>query len=173
MKKNRLVFGLTAGLISSAWMVISVATNKGSDMEGTELYGFSMMFLSFLLIYFAVRKHRDQLNGGVISFGQAFKTGFYVSLIASTVYVCVWMVDYYFFIPDFMESYADYQLEKLKSTGANESAITHQVTENEEMIELYKNPMFVVLFTYLEILPVGLVVTLIVAFVLKRKSSST
>jgi phage shock protein PspC (stress-responsive transcriptional regulator) len=34
---------------------------------------------------------------------------------------------------------------------------------------MYKNPVYVVLMTFLEVLPVGILISLIAAFVLKRK----
>src|SRR5690606_33371783 len=107
--------------------------------------------------------------GGVISFGKAFKIGALIMLIASSFYVITWLIDYYVFMPDFAETYAAHTLESLKSSGASQAEIDAQSKEMASFVKMYKNPLFVILMTYMEILPVGLLITLISALILKRK----
>src|SRR5690606_22760446 len=99
---------------------------------------------------------RDRFGNGTITFKSAFLTGLYITLLASTVYVLVWLVYYYNFIPDFGERYSQYSIEKLQLAGATASEIEEKRTEMAAFSELYKNPLAVSFFTYLEILPVGL-----------------
>ena len=88
-------------------------------------------------------------------------------LIASTIYVLAWLVDYFFFIPDFMDKFSANELEKLKSSGASQLEIDKKTKEMANFATMYKNPFFNALMTYAEILPVGIIVTVITALVLK------
>ena len=92
-------------------------------------------------------------------------------LIASTIYVIAWLIDYYFFIPDYMETYSAATLDKLKASGASQIEIDKQTKEMANFVRMFKNPFFNAMMTYVEILPVGLVVTLISSLILKRKSA--
>jgi hypothetical protein len=92
-------------------------------------------------------------------------------LIASTVYVAAWLIDYYFFIPDFGEKYTAHMLDKLKASGATQLEIDKQTKEMAEFSSMYKNPFFNAMMTYVEILPVGLIVTLISSLILKTKAA--
>ena len=89
-------------------------------------------------------------------------------LIASTIYVVAWLIDSFFFVPDFAEKYSAYTLDKLKASGASQVEIDQQTKEMANFVGMYKNPFFNALMTYIEILPVGLVVTLISSLILKR-----
>ena len=170
MKKIVIVCGSIAGLIVSAMIVISTAiTYRSGNLEGSMLVGYATMILAFSLIFVGIKNYRDKYNNAVISFRKAFKVGLYITLIASTIYVVVWLVDYYFFIPDFGEKYAAYMLEKLRAGGASQLEIAKQTKEMASFTEMYKNPLFNALISYTEIVPVGLLVTLISAFILKRK----
>jgi hypothetical protein len=143
---------------------------KGNvDYDTSMLIGYASMLLAFSLVFVGIRNYRDKYNEGVISFGKAFKIGSMIVLIASSVYVIAWLIDYFFFIPDFLEKYSSYMLDKLKASGASQIEIEKQTTEMASMAKLYKNPFFNALMTYVEILPVGLLVTLISSFILKRK----
>lgn len=169
MKKIVLVYGIIAGLVVAAMMAFSTGyfCAKG-DFEGGMIYGYSAMILSFSMIFVGVKSFRDKHNGGIINFGKAFKIGFFISLIASTIYVISWLVTYYFFMPDFMDKYAAAMLDKAKSSGISAGELAKQTAEMAQMKDWYKNPLFIILMTYVEILPVGVIVTLITALVLKR-----
>lgn len=131
--------------------------------------GYSAMILAFSLVFVGVKNFRDKENAGIITFGKAFQIGFLIALIASTMYVVTWLVDYYFFIPDFMEKFCTQAIETAKANGASNAEIKAQTAEMENYKEMYKNPLGVIFLTYMEILPVGLVVSLISALILKRQ----
>jgi hypothetical protein len=73
------------------------------------------------------------------------------------------------FIPDFAEKYAAATIDKLKTAGASASEIASTTKQMDSFKEMYKNPVMVILFTYIEILPVGLLVSLVAALILRRK----
>ena len=174
MKKNIIIYGIIAGIVVSVLMLFS--TNYISHVEGkvdyntSLLIGYASMLIAFSLVFVGIRNYRDKYNGGVISFGKAFKIGIMIVLIASTIYVVAWLIDYFFFIPDFMEKYSARMLDQLKTSGASQIEIDKQTKEMSGMISMYKNPFFTAMMTYVEILPVGLVVTLISSLILKRKA---
>ena len=171
MRKNVIVFGLISGLIITALMIYStVMCIKSSDFEGSMVLGYASMLVAFSFVFIGVKNFRDKHNLGVITFGKAFMTGLYITLVASTFYVLVWLVDYYVFIPDFLEKYTAHVLNQAKESGATQAQISIQAAEMEEFKEMYKNPLFVVLMTYLEVLPIGLIFTLFSALVLRRKT---
>ncbi len=170
MKKLVLNYGIIAGLISSAWMTFSVLAGfDHMDNAMGMILGFASMILGFSFIFVAVRKYRDDYSGGSITFGKAFRIGLYISLIAATIYVISWLIDYYFFIPDFMEKYAAKALEQMKADGVPAATIEAEAADMAKFREMYKNPLFVALITYTEILPVGLIISLVCALILKRE----
>jgi Protein of unknown function (DUF4199) len=175
MKKTILICGLIAGLISTSLFIGLMILGKAGqdDFKHGALYGYSLMILAFSLIFVGTKITRDKYNGGTISFGKAFRVGLYITLIASTIYVVVWLIDYHFFIPDFAEKYSAHVLDKLKVSGASQAEISEKTAEMDRFIKMYKNPIFNALITYTEILPVGLVVSLISAFLLKKKTGMT
>lgn len=173
MKKNILVYGLIAGLVVSVLMLFNVnyvsRQLSGVNYNTSLVLGYASMLIAFALVYVGIRNYRDKYNGGVISFGKAFKIGIFIVLIASTMYVLFWLVDYFFFIPDYLEKYSAHMIEELKAGGASQTEIDKQTKEMADFALMYKNPLFNALMTYAEILPVGLVVTIISALILKRK----
>ncbi|MEO6523272.1 MAG: DUF4199 domain-containing protein [Mucilaginibacter sp.] len=172
MKRTVLVFGLISGLIVSVWMVASMAWfHYVENCQGSMVLGYAGMLLAFSFVFVGVKSYRDKHNGGVISFGKAFQMGLYISLIASTLYVISWLVDYYVFIPDFMDKYGAQMLKQAQSSGASAAELSKKAAEVASMKAMYKSPIMVVLYTYMEPFPVGLIVSLVTALVLKRKAT--
>src|SRR3954467_10827026 len=116
MKKNIIIYGLIAGIIVSFLMLFTV--NNLSHCEGnvdyntSMLIGYASMLIAFSLVFVGIRNYRDKYNGGVITFGKAFKIGMMIVLIASTIYVLAWLIDYFFFVPDFLEKYTTQTLDE-------------------------------------------------------------
>ncbi|MCD6013607.1 MAG: hypothetical protein K0Q79_3469 [Flavipsychrobacter sp.] len=172
MKKIVITTGLISGAIVSTLMGISMAFySKNANMDHSMAMGYAMMLLAFSLIFVAIKIYRDKENGGVISFGKAFTIGLLISLIASAIYVASWAVEYNYFFPDFMDKYSAHIVNKMKASGASQIAIDKQVADMAIMAKEYKNPFFFTLFTFAEIFPVGLIVSLIAALILKRKNT--
>ena len=172
MKKTAFIFGSISGIIVATLMGISMfATKDNPDAHGnmSMLLGYTGMLIAFSFIFVGVKNLRDKQLNGVISFGKAFRTGLLIALIASTIYVLVWLVEYYCFLPDFMEKYAAHALRQAERSGADAATLAAKKAEMAWYQNLYKNPLFVILFTYAEIFPVGFLVSLICALILKRK----
>lgn len=167
MKKTVLLYGLLAGVISSIGFFFM---GSNMDFDKGMIYGFSSMIIAFSLIFVAIKTYRDKHNGGVITFGKAFQIGFVIVLIASTVYVFAWLYSLNYLFPDFPEKYSSYCIAQLRAKGATAADVTAKINEMNDFKESYKNPVMVILYTYMEILPLGIIVALITAAFLRKKT---
>lgn len=165
MKKIVLIFGLVIGAILSGNTVFMMSLMKTNpDFQGNEVVGYAAMVVLFSLIFLGIRNYRNKLAGGIISFGKAFKTGFLITLVASTIYVVVGLLYMHFFMPEFIDLYIDFVL---KNTAPEE--LQAKAAQMNNFKEMYKNPFFAILISYSEVLPVGVVVAFISALILKKK----
>ena len=129
------------------------------------------MIISLSMIFFGIRQYRERHLGGKISFGKAFKVGFLIALVASVIYVIGWMI--YYNTSEVAQNFPAQYLEHMKEKWAEAGMSTEQINTKAEgfarNMELYKNPVIMAGMTLMEILPVGLIITLISALILKRK----
>lgn len=171
MKKLILTHGIIAGIIVSLMMMISTIVFKcDPNMESSMVIGYTGMLIAFSFVFIGIRNYRNKQNNGFIHFATAFKIGLLISLIASTFYVVSWLIEYYCFFPDFMEKYSAMAIKKIENDPHITSAeLAAQVDQIKSMKEMYRNPVWVVLLTYAEIFPLGIVVSLISALILKKK----
>lgn len=169
MKKIVLTFGLIAGAMLSAMMLMTLPFLDKIGFDKGEVIGYTTMVLAFLMVYFGVRSYRDNVVGGTVTFGRAFLVGLLITIVATACYVVTWEVIYYKVAPDFGDKYAAYAIEKAKKAGATDAQILAQTKEMNEFKEMYKKPLVNIAFTFLEPLPVGLIFTLVSAGVLSRK----
>jgi hypothetical protein len=170
MRKIVLTFGLIAGGIMAAMMVITVPFMDQLEHGATALVvGYASMVLAFLMVFFGIRTYRDNVGGGTVKFGRALAVGVLITLIATACYVATWEVIYYNFMPDFMDKYAAKQVENVKKSGASEAKIAETEKAMAQLAVAYKNPLVNIAYTSIEPLPVGLLFALISAGVLSRR----
>ena len=169
MKRTILIFGLISGAISSLMMVSTLPfVHKMSASQGL-IVGYTGIVLSFMLVYFGIRSYRENVGNGEISFGKAFLVGIGITLISCAFYVATWEIIYFKFMPNFMDNYGSSTIEKLRAAGATADVIQAKINEYNQLRENLKNPLYNSAMTFLEPFPVGLLITLISAGILRKK----
>jgi len=170
MKRIVIIFGLISGLISSALMFLTLPFmhNGTVDFNNGYLVGYTAIVLSFLLVFFGIRSYRENA-GGTITFGRGFTVGILITLISCVFYVASWEFIYFKVMPDFADKYAAHAISDMRAKGATDAAIAAKKVEMEKMKTMLNNPLLNAAMTFIEPFPVGLLVTLISAAVLRRR----
>jgi hypothetical protein len=173
MKRIVIVFGLVSGAISSALMFLTLPLiNSGRvNFDNGEIIGYTAIFLSFLLVFFGIRSYRENA-GGTISFGRATAAGLLITLISCAFYVASWEIIYFKLMPDFGDKYAAHAIKTLREKGATDAAIAAKKVEMEKMKTMLDNPLLNAAMTFIEPFPVGLIVTLVSAGILRRRRAA-
>src|ERR1700723_1245913 len=170
MKKVVLTFGLISGVMISVLMDGSLLLANKIGPGHSMLLGYTIMVASFLLVYFGIRTYRDNTLAGEISFGRAFACGLLITLITTVCYVATWEVLYFNFMPHIMYSYFAAQIHKVQSSGLDPATTATRIAAIQRSQQLYQNPFVNMAYTFIEPLPVGLIITLMSAAVLRRKA---
>jgi hypothetical protein len=174
LKKTVLKYGLIAGAIVAAMMVLvfPLAMKGTIGFDKTEVTGYASMVLAFSMVFAGIRSYREQ-QGGAITFGKAFQAGILITLICSIVYVVTWEILYYGFFPDFVTTYGAHMIRKLQASGATAAAVARKQREMADFARMYENPLVNAGLTFIEIFPIGLLVTLISAAILRRNPNAS
>ncbi|MBK8249089.1 MAG: DUF4199 domain-containing protein [Gemmatimonadetes bacterium] len=169
MRRVVLTFGLIAGGILAASMLLALPFRDQIGLDRAVVVGYTTMVLAFLMIYFGVRSYRDNVAGGSVSFGRAFAVGGLITLVATACYVVTWEFVYFKVTPDYGEAYAAQAIEKARQSGASEAELAATQKQMEEFQIMYDKPLYNAAITFLEPLPVGLLFTLLTAGIMSRR----
>jgi hypothetical protein len=164
-----LTFGLIAGVILSVMMAVTLPFLDDIGFDKGEILGYTSMVAAFLLIYFGIRQYRDKVAGGQVSFGRAFAVGMSIAAVAALCYDVTWQVIYTKIGDDFGARYQAHQLEKARAAGKTQVEIDAQAAELKRNFALYENRLINFGITFLEPMPVALIVSLVSAGVLSRR----
>ena len=169
MKKTVLTFGLIGGAIMAAMMFATLPFMDKIGFDRGEILGYTTMILAFLLVFFGIRSYRENVGGGQVTFGRAFAVGILITMVACVCYVVAWEIIYFKFMPDFVDKYAGYAVEKVRASGASQQVIDAKLEQMKSFKAMYDNPFINAAITFVEPFPIGLIVTLISAGVLRKK----
>ena len=170
MKKTVLTFGLISGVISSSLMVCFIPFYNRIGNDRALILGYTSIVLSFLLVYFGIRSYRDNVGDGHISFAKGFAVGICITLISCLFYVGTWEVLSRTVFQDFMDKYSTAMIAKAQASGASAEVVQAKIDEIQRMKVNYANPVYRMLMTFIEPFPIGLLITLISAAVLRKKA---
>ena len=176
MKRTVLTFGLIMGAVMSAMMVITIVFADDIGTGHSLVVGYTTMVLAGLLIFFGIRSYRDNVGGGRVSFGRAFAVGMLIVAISAVCYVATWELVRYQLAPGFAAQ-LETELEtdavaKDRAKGGTPAEVEARVARTRKNFENYRKPGFNAAMTFVEPLPVGLVLALVSAGVLSRRRRS-
>lgn len=171
MRKIIIVYGLIAGTIVGGLMLGTMAYYQTHEwnMENGHLLGYTTMVIALSVIFVAIKSVRDKHLGGAITFWKGCEIGLLITLIASVMYALSWEVSYRNIGDEFVEKMKSSYVEDLKAEGLTEAEFQTRKSEMEAIWESYQNPIVRFGYTLLEIFPVGLILTLISAGLLRKK----
>ena len=170
MKKIVLSFGLISGAVLSAMMLLTLPFLDRIGFGRAEVIGYATIIAAFLLIFFGIRSYRERIAPAPLTFSRALLVGLLIALVASACYVATWELLYFKLAPGFAEKYAAYAIEHARASGASQQEIDTTTREMAQFKAIYDNPLTNAAVTFLEPVPIGVVVSVISAAVLRRRT---
>lgn len=172
MKRIIIIYGLIAGSIVAAMILLAIPLWKNGILnhDNGEVVGYTTMVIALSVIFFGVKSYRDKYGNGVITFARGVKIGLLISVIAAVMYSLAWEISLTQLGDEFVTQAMEQYFHEMKEDGATEAEIQEARNKMVMMQEYYKNPVIRFFITaVVEILPVGFVITLISAALLRKK----
>jgi len=163
-----LIYGVIGGIIVAVPMLVSTFTlTEDTVPENAALYGYLSMLLAFTMVFVGIKHYRDKVLGGVIRFLPALGVGLGISAVASLFWVIGWEITLASGF-DFGGAYMDSVVAAAQARGAPAAEIEQIRAETAEFLVSYANPLFRLPITFVEMFPIGVLISLISAAVLRN-----
>jgi hypothetical protein len=160
-----LTYGILAGLVILAIFIPALALANQHSM----VVGYLIMLVGLTLVFVGVKRFRDIERGGIVRFLPAFLLGLAISLVASIVYVIGWEI--YLSTTDYalFDDYIGEQMRSYQAAGMSGAELAQKTEEMAAMRAQFRDNMpFRLAMIFLEVFPVGLVVSLVSAALLRN-----
>ncbi|MBK7477615.1 MAG: DUF4199 domain-containing protein [Haliscomenobacter sp.] len=165
-------FGLIASMILIALGLVAQVAGLSDPSNPSGPGGIAMNILTYGImiaaIVMAVKQHRDTELGGLISFKRAFGLGMFVILIIGAI-TMVWTFVYMSYInPDMVDQIMEAAQEKQQAQGLSDE----QLEAASGMMGMIMKPWFMAISAFVGTLLIGLIISLIVAAIMKKEAKT-
>jgi hypothetical protein len=164
-------YGTVAGLIVTipmVWRMLTLDASQSTDPLGGMLLGYLTMLVALTAVFLGIKAYRDKALGGAIRFLPAFGVGLGISTVACIFYVAGWEISMAYSEFDFTAYYSNYLVESARARGASPEELAKVVADARAFAVSYANPLVRMPYTFIEMFPVGLLVSLISAAILRN-----
>lgn len=163
-----LIYGALGGAIAVAVISATIALHMSGHGNAAMWVGYLIMLTALSVIFVGVKRYRDVECGGIIRFGRAFALGLGMAAVAALIYALGWELYLAASGKDFMAEYTASLLEGMRREGATAAALQAKAAEMHDFAQSYRNPLVRLPMTFVEIFPVGLLVALVTAALLRN-----
>ncbi|NDC29722.1 MAG: DUF4199 domain-containing protein [Bacteroidetes bacterium] len=172
MRRHIIKYSLIAAGCNALWMLLYVATFGIFALHWGEAFRVAILICTFsFFTYLCIKSYRQTNPNSEISMKEAMKLGILITFFATTLYAVLWAIINYYFIPDFADRFADHLIEYNRYLGKSPETMRKKIIEMDEYRVNYKKPLVNIIYSFTEILPIGIILSVINAFVLKNKKS--
>ncbi len=169
MLRSVATYGVLAGVIVGVPLFgLTVAMHGHPAAPYSAVVGYSIMLIALSTVFIAIKRYRDETLGGVIKFWPALGLGLGISFVAGVFYVAAWEAALAVTHSDFAATYANALIEQQKAKGVTGEALAKFIAGMERFKEQYANPLYRLPMTFAEIFPVGVLVSLVSAGLLRN-----
>jgi uncharacterized protein DUF4199 len=171
MLRYILRYGIVAGLIVATpmvWRMLAASPNQTEEPVAGMLLGYLTMIVALTAVFLGVKAYRDKVLGGVIRFLPALGLGLGISAVASLLYMIGWEISIAFSSFDFVAFYKAYIVNSAKAHGATGAELDKAIADADAFAKMYVNPVYRMPMTFIEMFPVGVLVSLISAAILRN-----
>lgn len=167
MLRMILVYGAIGGAIIVLLFQLTLQVMTDAGTWGMVL-GFLVMFIGMTMVFAGVKRYRDEQLGGVIRFIPALGMGLAIAAVASMFYVAGW--EAYMWATDytFMDAYAARGVEQMQARGASAADIAAFRADMALFAESYRQPLYRMMVTFMEISPIAVPVPVLSALLLRN-----
>jgi len=166
-----LIYGLIGAVIAGGpllWGMLTFDVTSGAMPENGALVGYATILVALTGVFLGVKHYRDKVKGGVIRFMPALGVGLGISAVASLGWVIAWEISLAMTKFDFVTAYYGAMIEQAQADGATAEKIAQMRTEQEGFASMYSNPVIRMGITFVEMFPIGVVISLISAALLRN-----
>jgi Protein of unknown function (DUF4199) len=168
MSRYIAIYGFIAGLIVGAPMIYFMLSHSlPSNAEGL-LYGYLTMLVALTAVFLGIKRYRDKVLGGAIKFMPALLLGLGISTVASILYAVAWEISLALTGFDFAASYGRSMVEAARAKGVSPAELQKVIADADAFKKSYSNPLYRFPETFLEMFPVGVLISLISAALLRN-----
>lgn len=166
--KYALTYGSLAGFAIIAVMLTGILVSDRDSFFYSMWFGYLVMLVAMTFMFVGVKRYRDVELGGVIRFRPAFLMGLGIAVVAALAYILVWEVYLAATGYRFMDDYLAGLARDLQAQGKSAAEIAREMEGFAWIRDNYPNPLVRIPVTFLEIFPVGLLVALVSAALLRN-----
>ena len=163
--KYAIIYGGLSGAVVAGVITAGLVLGPENGIFNSLWFGYLVMLVALSFVFMGVKRYRDVEKGGVIRFLPALGIGLVIAVVAALAYDLVWEIYLaatdYAFIEQYAASYARTQAAR----GVPAATIAANV---QWMRDVYASPVQRMAVTFLEIFPVGLIMALFSAAVLRN-----
>ena len=162
--KYALIYGGLSGGVVAGVITAGLVLGPENGIFGTLWFGYLVMFVALSFVFMGVKRFRDVEKGGVVRFLPALGMGVSIAVVAALAYILVWEIYLAASGYRFIEEYAAEYARSQAAAGVPAASIAADV---QWMRDVYANPLTRMAMTFVEIFPVGLIMALFSAAVLR------